>query len=350
MSKGVVDNHPLKQSVIVNHLIPFLSIIDYINFRRSFRQSKLLPSPADLLLRRFESRIRNELHLAEEVIATLVSFLTQRDDVFLSGGFLVSLLRGDAFRDGQDLDFFFSDYDLLRDTPFWIEADHNIDNSTGRVYDGMVDVVYVYTRGHVQFIEHDSSKMLLNSISRFDIPVCRNAYNRSFGLRLCNIDALTHMQCVVDIPQWVGRARNINHLESLASFYGRLSERIEKYKARGFSVGLRVGEKGEVEPLFQCPVENVPHVNSRSEMFKLMGQHNPDSCVFTKDCRCKGAGDPAARWCKITGCDCEHHQVFYQEMKKRWADEHAYTLWEEYEAYWTPCGGPHSSQIKKQKI
>jgi hypothetical protein len=345
MSKGV-----FQQSVIVNHLIPYLNIIDYINLRRSFRLSKLLPSPADLLLRRFESRIRSETHLAEEVIASLVSFLTQRDDVFLSGGFLVSLLMGDAFRDGQDLDFFFSDYNLLRDTPFWIEPDLDIDNSTGRVYDGMVDVVYVYTRGHVQFIEHETSTTLLNSISRFDIPVCRNAYNQSFGLRISNIDSLTRMQCVVDIPQWVGRARNVNHLESLSSFYARLSGRIEKYKARGFDITYNIGEKEEVEPLFQCPVENVPHVNNRSDMFKLMGQHNPDSCVFTKDCRCKGAGDPAARWCSRTTCDCEHHQLFFRDLKKRWADEHAQTLWEEYEAYWVPCGDPHSLTIKKQKI
>lgn len=352
MSEGV---HPLKQVVILNHLIPFLNVLDYINLRRSLvRFSPLLPSPAQVLLRRFEHRIRNELHLKEEEAAALVSLLTQRNDVLLSGGFLVSLLRGDAFRDGQDVDIFIDNEHVLKDSLF--EGDTANDNMWD--YDG-IQPIYLYNRGIVQFIRNEA-RIAKESICRFDISICRNAFNANFGLRICDMDGLLSSHCIVNMSEWISNVSRMQYRKSLKDYYIRLGDRVKKYEARGFYIGFNIGTKEEIEPLFHYPPEHAPFIEEREEVYQLMGMHNPDSCIYTKDCRCKGAGDPAARWCmnhltlsRVHNCDCEHHKLFYAELKKRYMEEHAKKFWEEYEDFWSsllPTGGLHSHKIKKQKI
>lgn len=346
MSGGV---HVLKQNVIMNHLVSFLSVLDYINLRRALVHiSPSNISPADLVLRRFKNRLITDFNASEEVVVTLVSLLTERSDVFLSGGLLVSILRGDGIkREGQDVDLFFSDYLILKDTCFWVSPNPDQLDTYGdeldvnRVYDGMVDVIYVYTRGDIQFIEHKSDAAILDSISKFDIPLCRNMYNKVGGLRISNLEDLTRGHCVVDIPQWVGRVREMHDRTSLAPCYERLSSRMKKYEERGFELDYRVGTQEEVLPLFKYPIVYVPPIIDRTDVYRLMGKHNPDSCIYTKDCKCKSAGDPAARWCSnfvstMNSCDCEHHQVFNKEMKIRYMEENATRLWEEYERYWHP--------------
>jgi hypothetical protein len=368
MSGGV---HILKQSVIMNHLVSFLSVLDYINLRRALvHVSSSNISPADLVLRRFKNRLIHDFNASEEVVVTLVSLLTERSDVFLSGGILVSILRGDTIkREGQDVDLFFSDYLILKDTCFWINPHANVnfnpaddDADVNRVYDGMVEVIYVYTRGDIQFIEHKSDAAILDSISKFDIPICRNLYNKERGLRIQNMKALTRGHCVVDIPQWVGRVRDMHDRTSLTPCYERLLHRMKKYEERGFELEYRVGTQEEVQPFFKYPIEKVPPIIDRIDVYRLMGKHNPDSCIYTKDCKCKSAGDPAARWCTnfistIHSCNCEHHQVFYKEMKSRYLEEHATRLWEEYERYWNPYKSKQpqqkyvddSPELKKRK-
>lgn len=356
MSEGV---HPLKQVVILNHLIPFLNVLDYINLRRSLvRFSPLLPSPAQLLLHRFEHRLRHELHLEEVEATALLSLLTQRNDIFLSGGFLVSLLRGDAFRDGQDVDLFIDNEYVLKDSIFWEERQNP---DTLWDYDG-VQPIYLYNRGVVQFVHNDIS-LAKTAISHFDIPICRNAFNATLGLRIFDMNGLVRSHCVVNMTEWISNVSKMQYRKSLKDYYVRLSDRVKKYEARGFYIGYNIGTKEEIEPLFHYPPEQTPFVEEREEVYRLMGMHNPDSCIYTKDCRCKGAGDPAARWCmnhvtksRVHNCDCEHHKIFYVELKKRYMEEHAKTLWEEYEAYWSslpPAGGEgglHSPKIKKLKI
>lgn len=355
MSEGV---HPLKQVVILNHLIPFLNVLDYINLRRSLvRFSPLLPSPAQVLLRRFEHRIRNELHLEEAETTALVSLLTQRNDVFLSGGFLVSLLRGDAFRDGQDVDLFIDNESVLKDSFFWDECIHNMDNRWD--YDGL-QLVGLFNKGVLQFVLN-AIGLAKTAISHFDISICRNAFNANFGLRICDMDGLLSSRCIINMTELISNVSRMEYRKSLKDYYVRLSDRAKKYEARGFYIGFNVGTKEEIEPLFHYPPEQAPFIEEREEIYQLMGTHNPDSCIYTKDCRCKGAGDPAARWCmnhltmsRVHNCDCEHHKLFYVELKKRYMEEHAQKLWEEYEEYW---GGklfshppPEGGKTKKLKL
>lgn len=347
MSEGV---HPLKQVVILNHLIPFLNVLDYINLRRSLvRFSPLLPSPAQLLLHRFEHRIRHELHLEEKKATALISLLTQHNDIFLSGGFLVSLLRGDAFRDGQDVDLFIQDTDILRDTVFWKDFQND-----AWEYDGAIQIFHIVNSGLVQFvINWDYTTK--EAISRFDISICRNAFNTTFGLRIHDMNGLLRSQCIVNMPEWLSNVSKLQYRDSLKNCYVRLSDRVKKYEARGFYVGYNIGTKEEIESVLKYPPDKGVFVENREDIYRLMGMHNPDSCIYTKDCRCKGAGDPAARWCYKgrINCDCEHHKIFYVELKKRYMEEHAQKLWEEYEAYWSANSGPadsHSHKIKKQKI
>lgn len=343
MSEGVVL---FKSNVMINHLIPFLSVIDYINFRLTCHMPKGLISPSDLLLQRFKHHIRALLSDEnEEIIATLISFLTQRDDVYLSGGFLVALLRGDVFNKvEQDLDFYFTDESLLRTSALNKNEEINFDEGA---YDGSVDSIRVqtgvYNNIRIQFVLHISVSSMRYGINHFDIPLCRNAYNYFFGLRLGDLKSLTSSQCIVPLRSWYERVRNVKYQTTLKDKYDRLKYRVEKYRARGFEITF---ESDLERDDFVRSIEYVPHITKRDEIYRLMGKHNPDSCIFAKDCRCKGAGDTKARYCDTKRCSCEHHAVFYRELKERWAEELADKMWEEYEEHWSKVVLPPRSGVE----
>ena len=355
----------LKQSVVLNHLIPFLSIIDYINLRRALvRISPLLINASDLLLRRFERRLEEELHLESHIITSLVSLLTHEGgEVFLSGGFLVSLLRGDAFQKEQDLDLYFCNASVLKDTPFDINS---FDGEEAREDFEYPNFLAIYSRifsgVKIQFIQHKNKNNLLSDknnllsgIARFDIPICRNMYSKSTGLRICHSESLTRSSCVVDVPFYMESQGLVAKRNLFKNKFKILKKRVEKYRLRGFNITFETYiDEEDFKLLFKCPIEHVPFIGNRNEIFRLMGAHNPPSCIYSKDCRCASAGDPAARFCtnhfsKIH-CDCEHHVVFYQLLKVRWTENMIQQLWEEYEKEWKNEGGRASQKTKRIKI
>lgn len=348
----------LKQSVVLNHLIPFLSIIDYINLRRALvRISPLLISASDLLLRRFERRLYDELHLESHVVTSLISLLThQGGQVFLSGGFLVSLLRGDVFQKGQDLDFYFCNASVLKNTPFDVNPTDEGEAREDFEYPNFLAVYSrIFNAVKIQFIEHKTKSDLLSGIARFDIPICRNMYSKSTGLRICYLESLTHASCVVDVPFYMESQGSIAKRNLFKNKFKILKERVEKYRLRGFDITFETHiEEEDFKLRFKCPIEHVPFIGNRNEIFRLMGAHNPPSCIYSKDCRCTSAGDPAARFCtnhfsKIH-CDCEHHVVFYQLLKVRWIENMIQQLWEEYEKEWKNEGERISQKTKRIKI
>lgn len=352
MSEGVGAG-VLKQSVVLNHLIPFLSILDYINLRRALvRISPLLISASDLLLRRFERRLEEELHLEPHVVKTLVSLLTHPGgEVFLSGGFLVSLLRGDAFQKEQDLDFYFFNVSILNSTPFEVEG--QLPTRAEIEYPSFKHVfsTMVNESIKIQFIEHISRENVLMGISRFDIPICKNMYSKSTGLRIRHLESLTHSTCVVDVPLWMEHLPPFSRNSTFLDKFKILRARVEKYRLRGFDIAFETHiDEEDFKRRFKCPIEHVPFIKDRNEIFRLMGTHNPPSCIYSKDCRCVSAGDPAARFCtnhfsKIH-CDCEHHVVFYQVLKVRWIENMIQQLWEEYEKEWKNEEARKTKRIK----
>jgi hypothetical protein len=288
------------------------------------------------------------------VVTSLLSLLTHEgDEVFLSGGFLVSLLRGEAFQKEQDLDFYFFNVSVLKGTPFDV---YPTDEGEAKEHWEYPNFLAVYSREFsgvkMQFIEHKTKSNLLSGIARFDIPICRNMYSKSTGLRICYLESLTHSSCVVDVPDYMESQGSIAKKTLFVNKFKILKERVEKYRLRGFDIAFEtLIEEEDFKRRFKCPIEHTPFIGNRNQIFKLMGEHNPPSCIYSKDCRCKSAGDPAARFCtnhfSKMHCDCEHHVEFYRVMKTRWIEEMIQTLWEEYEKEW---GNEESQKIKRIKI
>lgn len=367
MSEFIGVRGVLKNKDIVSCLIPFLNIIDYINLRRAVPLNKSLLSPTELLSKRFSFRIRSDLGLSEEVARALEGLLftepEKRSPVYLTGGFLVALLRGDPFIEGQDVDLFYNGDELLQGSFPKGDVD---DTDNFEEYDGLTSIIDVktnhYGQAKIQFINHIGCESALTSISRFDIPICRNAFNLQLGLRLChNLEDLTRQRCTVVLSDWISRIWKLQYLRELKGYYTRLNKRIEKYQRRGFQIDIVKGDEESVRSAFAVDISKAPRIEKRDEVYRLMGKHNPDSCVYGKDCTCKGAGDPNARFCNPTTrtglrdgylqirrhfCDCDHHMVFYREMKQAWVIDHTDTLWREFQIFWESSG---EAELKKAK-
>lgn len=371
MSELIGVRGVLKNKDIVSCLIPFLNIIDYINLRQAVPLNKSLISPTELLSKRFSHRIRSDLGLSEEVARALECLLftepEKRSPVYLTGGFLVALLRGDPFIEGQDVDLFYNGDELLHESfPKGDGDDTTIRVDTSQEYEGLTSIIDVktnhYGQAKIQFINHIGCESALTSISRFDIPICRNAFNLQLGLRLChNLEDLTRQQCTVVLSDWISRIWKLQYLRELKGYYTRLNKRVEKYQRRGFQIDIIKGDEESVRSAFAVDISKAPRIEKRDEVYRLMGKHNPDSCVYGKDCTCKSAGDTNARFCNLTTrreifsngwaskvrfCDCDHHMVFYREMKQAWVIDHTDTLWREFQIFWESSG---EAELKKAK-
>lgn len=365
MSELIGVRGVLKNKDIVSCLIPFLNIIDYINLRRAVPLNKSLISPTELLSKRFSFRIRSDLGLPEDVARALEGLLFT-EPVYLTGGFLVALLRGDPFIEGQDVDLFYNADEMLYESfPKGDVVD--ILDDTSEEYDGLTSIIDVktnhYGQAKIQFINHIGCESALTSISHFDIPICRNAFNLQLGLRLChNLEDLTRQQCTVVLSDWISRIWKLQYLRELKGYYTRLNKRIEKYQKRGFQIDIVKGDEESVRSAFAVDISKAPRIEKRDEVYRLMGKHNPDSCVYGKDCTCKGAGDTNARFCNLTTrrgvldgfqrkmfCNCDHHMVFYREMKQAWVIDHTDTLWREFQIFWEPISEGVSSEAELKK-
>lgn len=329
MQQGVLG--VFKSNVIVQNLIPYLSVLDYIQLRRTQRFPKGLITPAALFWVRLLQRIRRDFQLSEEMALAFEKLFTETDLFYLTGGYLISVLRGDPFVVGQDIDLCFSDFDVTKNTIF-----NTIENNKLVEYrDNILGITGIGGVHGIQFIEYFSGATIPIAIKRFDMNICRNMFHFKEGLKCKELDLLTHMAGHIDLIEWIRYILGSFAYENLKIWYTKLSGRAEKYRSRGFDIKIKIGTKEEVYPLFEADPDDMPESlkDNRSWRFELMGKHNPDSCVYTSDCKCK-MGEQFPRWCSIQACDCEHHKAFLKEYKEKWSSRRAEELWKEYQKFW----------------
>jgi len=327
MTEGV-----FKSNVVMSHLIPYLSVLDYIQVRKSQRFPKDLITPAQLFWKRFSWRIRRDFGLTEEIACHIEKLFTESENFCLTGGYLISVLRGDPRVDGQDIDVCFSEYDMNTDPIF-----KSIPNNQMVDYEHFLGIKCIGAIHGIQFIQYWNSKGIIPNIKRFDINVCRNMFSMKEGLKCMSLDSLSKMAGRVDLGEWI--SSNIPFLTSkqcLKDLYTKLQNRIGKYHRRGFDITVKIGSKKDVYPLFVCEPEEMPieRKTDKNLIFEIMGKHNPDSCVYTSDCRCKSRGF-FGRWCMgADACNCPHHIEFQKEFRQKWSTQRAEKLWEEYADFW----------------
>jgi len=325
MTEGV-----FKSNVVMSHLIPYLSVLDYIQVRKCQRFPKDLITPAQLFWKRFSWRIRRDFGLTEEIACHLEKLFTESDKFCLTGGYLISVLRGDTRVDGQDIDVCFSAYDIATD-PILNMIRYKEEYET--ILNGISRVGAIHG---IQFIEHYNKRYIPTNIKTFDINLCRNMFSFKEGLKCMSLDSLSKMSARVDLGEWISNIPFLTSKQCIKDLYTRLQNRVEKYHRRGFDITVKIGSKKDVYPLFVCEPEDMPTETKTNKplIFEIMGKHNPDSCVYTSDCRCKSRGF-VGRWCTgAEACNCPHHIEFQKEFRKKWSTQRAEKLWEEYADFW----------------
>ena len=300
-------------------LFPYLSVVDYINLRRATVNAipSSFTSPAELLFQRLVSTMKQFTHLEPALVDELIHFLCTRDDFYLSGGFLVALLRGDPFDPAtQDLDFFVTEAGYaglqieLADT--WER--HQSPESDDE-YAHVMPFIQVLTVSNcpVQFIVHESKEKLHQSIATFDLPICRNYFSRKAGLRIARLEDLTRRRTIVETSQLLSRIYGLEERTHLLAIYEKNANRIEKYRRRGFDVQIRVADSGTLDRL----INPKPEMPSYQMIYELMGMHTPPQCHF---CPCKESTYNPECY-RAFHCKCEHHLAFNAkaaEKKQAW--------------------------------
>lgn len=298
---------------IMANLVPYLSVVDYINLRRAAIRMVTIISPADLLFQRLVARLKSFSHLDLSVVSELIRLLSTQDDFYLSGGFLVALLRGDEFNVSvQDLDFFvtkdsyksasqFPGLDVVRYTiPPAFEAEEEYAHVMP-----FLDVVNIRD-SPIQFIVHESKEQLHQSISTFDLPVCRNYFCKKAGLRIFRLEDLTKQCTTVETFQLLSRIYNLQERTHLIPVYERNQKRIEKYRKRGFEVHIKLATPEELKPLI--PLRN--EVPAYDLIYDIMGSHLPAACVSGFRCECKHSEYNIVCWGWFRSCQCDAHVEF----------------------------------------
>jgi len=328
---------------IMSTLLPYLSVVDYINLRVATVNaiSSSIMSPTDLLMQRFIHRISTETLITEECRELFIQLLTKRDHFYLSGGFLVALLRGDPFDlVKQDVDFFVTEesyqgtllqqLDNFQNNAFPHNEDENYGNSMNfmRVFD-LKDI-------RCQFIVHESKEILHHSIFGFDLPVCRNYFSKRAGLKIHKLEDLTRHSTKVNTLQLLNRIHGLEHRTSLTELYKRNAFRIEKYRKRGFDVTIHLAKEEDLRAAI--PTDSYlgeDRARNFDKVFAIMGVHNPPSCVFTVDCKCKTDVGAQRRYCfRNFRCQCDHHQVFRTQAAEKFVVMRREAMVQEHLDFW----------------
>lgn len=298
---------------IMANLVPYLSVVDYINLKRAAIRMVTIISPADLLFQRLMARLETFSHLDLSVVSEVIRLLCTRDDFYLSGGFLVALLRGDEFNVSvQDLDFFvtkdsyessskFSEFEVARYTiPPAFESEEEYAHVMP-----FLDVVNIRD-SPIQFIVHESKEQLHQSISTFDLPVCRNYFCKKAGLRIFRLEDLTKQCTTVETSQLLSRIYGLQVRTHLLPVYERNQKRIEKYRKRGFEVHIKLATPEVLRILI--PLKN--EIPLFDLFYDIMGSHLPMSCEsgFTCECKKQGYNNVCYRWYR--NCKCKAHVEF----------------------------------------
>lgn len=330
----------------MEHLLGYLSVVDYINLRHATVDfiSTQIPKPADVLKQRLCNRLQRELSFTQEELMRFLGWLEHNEEreMFLTGGFLVALLTGSPFDVvKQDIDVFSTDMDY--DSNFGFTGNPPAfpsDESYDEDFPMSMVCNYKVQSARVQIVVwHRANGRPWDLIDHFDMSVCRNAFNLKRGLHVGDLSGLTLEECDVDMTNLLSRISKIQHRDSLIGWYERQEARFSKYRARGYDVRVTHPQGDALKNAFVMHT-NVVGIFDQREMYALMGTHSPASCVFIPDCRCKSALDANARYCIPNTCSCDHHKVFYTTMKERWVARKREALALEYTNFWFPSRPP----------
>lgn len=334
------------KEIMKDHLIRYLSIVDYINLRIATVNviSPLLPLPEHLLMERFIYRMRNEVGLDNDRLQTLTRLLCERDDFYLSGGFLLALIRGDPFdAKKQDVDFFVTEpsyqgtfiqtYDERRQVNVIPVDDlYGLSLEFLRVFD-----LFDLGQGRIQFIVHESKQVSRHSIQHFDIPLCRNFFSMKTGLQIFCLEDVTRGRTTIQTSSLLQRVYDLKERTRFGEIYKRNASRIDKYRKRGFDIKVQVTDKDTLRSLIPIGADLAKEQARRFDrIYTIMGMHNPPSCVFTADCRCTSEYDSVRRYCLDNfQCDCNHHQAFRSEAEAKFVIMRRETIVSEHMAFWS---------------
>lgn len=331
----------IHQKPIMESLLPFLSVIDYINLKRATVNviSPKIPSPEALLLTRFMYRMRHEVGLSDDYIQVITHLLCERDGFYLTGGFLLALLRGDAFdAKKQDVDFFVTE-ESYRGT--FIEAfdPHRAITPEDDTYGMSMDFLRVFDLGQVrvQFIVHESKELSQHSIFHFDIPLCRNLFSKRSGLKLFCLNDITKQSTTIHTVDLLTRVYDSKERTRFTEIYKRNLSRIEKYRHRGFYIRVIVSSKKTLWSSIPIGEDLAREQACRFDrIYPIMKMHNPPSCVYTTDCRCNSEHDEKGKYCTENfDCQCDHHRAFRKEAEAKFIDKRKEAILKEHLDFWS---------------
>lgn len=337
MNKGSIWHH----APIVVNLISYLSIIDFINLRRAV---KALPSsigsPAELLFQRLVLHLKRFTQLGADLRDELIRLLSERDDFYLSGGFLIALLRSDTFDVSvQDLDFFITNdsfqaspkiqrlVEYRDDVPFCVVPDTDLQYAHVMPFLRIYDIA----NSPVQLIVHASKETLHQSIYTFDLPVCRNYFSRTAGLRIFRIEDLMYQRTTVETSQLLSRIFGLQIRTELVPIYATNQRRIEKYRKRGFNVKVNVATPKELEPLIP-PKNEMPLYDM---LYYLTGRHGPSVCSTGQACLCTHSNYNPRCYHAYHRCLCEAHVAFNTQIKAQYEIWRRRHMIDDHIAFWS---------------
>lgn len=316
--KKVISVKPICQ-----HLIQYLSVITYINLRIATVNyiSHQNVTPHALALRRLRQHLMRGLRFTEMEAEHIERLLAgEYGAMILTGGFLVALLTGAPF------DAKTQDINLLA---FESHPDFGFTEASEADEDG--EGCYMIQDTHVRIICDPSACSSYGLVTDFDMDICKNMLSAR-SLCIENLQGLTKQTCIMKMEDVLRSEPGMSWKDTLVPMYERLQHRITKYKARGYDV--RVVHPKEVQNAFCLDLNNA--ALSERDALSLMGKHHPDSCVYTRDCKCESRGKKFCDTMLPDGkfCSCEHHLQFYAEVKRRWAKRKQEAFTREYMAFW----------------
>jgi hypothetical protein len=323
---------------IMDNLVPYLSVVDYINLKRAAIRMVTIISPAELLFQRLVARLKSFIGLDQTLVSALIRLLSTRDDFYLSGGFLVALLRGDEFNVSvQDLDFFvtkdsyessskFPGLDVIRYTiPPALESEEEYAHVMPFL--GVVNI----RDSPIQFIVHESKEQLHQSIFTFDLPVCRNYFSKKAGLRIFRLEDLTTPSTTVETSQLLSRIYGLQVRTHLLPVYERNQKRIEKYRKRGFEVHIKLATPEVLRTLI--PLKN--EIPLFDLFYDIMGSHLPMSCESGFRCECKEQGYNIVCYRWYRNCECKAHVEFNAQAIQKYDAWRKKIIIQEHVNFWS---------------
>lgn len=202
----------------------------------------------------FEERLNAALHeRLDQPFYNYVTYMMEFYRFYLSGGFLLAILNGDNLNDCRDLDFYLSTGVPIRvvELKSSVDRDYSCDRHIVSVRNVVSEKGYPIQ--FVRFVDEPP-------FDYFDFDFCKNTYSGGH-LIIRNVQSVYTKRCVVNIDQSYivdKEICDINH-----NYVIKCQDRIEKYRARGYSIETR--GYGSFEFLANC----LGYANPSDEMASI---------------------------------------------------------------------------------